>query len=232
MKRLIFILIAFVVSVITTNAQITGLINIDKTGLQLSEKDDYAIIRFNGAKALTLQEGAPELPVIVKTFVVPTDAKVVDIDVVISNRIALDGTFMPYPVQPIVSVGNKTSAFVPPLDSIYNGSNPYPAIRAEIVADYNLMGYHLVSVNFYPFEFEPTTKKIYTNNIDYTLRYVPGAVRTERPLAQSEYRSKLVKRMIEFMVDNPQDVERFNNVDLAGKGDKLMKVAANEVKLP
>ena len=36
MKRLIFILIAFVVSVITTNAQITGLINIDKTGLQLA----------------------------------------------------------------------------------------------------------------------------------------------------------------------------------------------------
>ena len=38
--------------------------------------------------------------------------------------------------------------------------NPYPSIRAEIVADYNLMGYHLVSVRFYPVEFEPKTKRM------------------------------------------------------------------------
>ena len=57
-------------------------------------------------------------------------------DVFVKSRSAIDGTFMPYPAQPLVPVGKKDGKdFVQPDTVIYNGSNVFPKERAEIIAD-------------------------------------------------------------------------------------------------
>ena len=148
-----------------------------------------------------------------------------------SNRTALDGTFMPYPAQPPVTVGDNAPEFVPPVNSIYNGSNPYPSTRAEIAADYNQMGYHLVAVRLHPIEFEPESKKIYINSFGFTLRYQQGGQQVKRPQAQSERRTRLIKQMIASMVENPQDIERFSST-YQKQTTPMAKAASNAVRLP
>ena len=231
MRRVICSIAAFMVCAIAAKAQITGQVNVNLTDVQISAQGDYSKIRLEGADELMRQVGAPELPVIVKTFVIPADAKVTGVDVAVNSRTALDGTFQPYPAQPPVTVGDNAPDFVPPADSIYNGSSPYPSTRAEIVADYNQMGYHLVAVRLYPIEFEPESKKIYINSFGFTLRYQQGAQQAKRPQAQSERRTRLIKKMIAAMVANPQDIERFSDT-YQKQTTPMVKAASNAVHLP
>ena len=118
MKKFIYSIAAFMICVIAAKAQITGQVSVNLTDVQISAHGDYSKIHLEGANGLTRQVGAPELPVIVKTFVIPADAKVTGVDVTVSSRTALDGTFMPYPAQPPVTVGDSAPEFVPPMDSI------------------------------------------------------------------------------------------------------------------
>ena len=114
MKKLIYSIAAFLVCAIAAKAQITGQINFNEADIDISAQGDYSKIRLEGANGLTRQVGAPELPVIVKTFVIPADAKVTGVDVTVNSRAALDGTFQPYPAQPPVTVGDNAPEFVPP----------------------------------------------------------------------------------------------------------------------
>ena len=114
MKKLIYSIAAFLVCTIAAKAQITGQINFNEADIDISAQGDYSKIRLEGADGLTGQVGAPELPMIVKTFVIPADAKVTGVDVTVGSRTALDGTFMPYPAQPPVTVGDNAPEFVPP----------------------------------------------------------------------------------------------------------------------
>ena len=114
MKRFICSIAAFMVCAIAAKAQITGQVNVNLTDVQISAQGDYSKIRLEGADELMRQVGAPELPVIVKTFVIPADAKVTGVDVAVNSRTALDGTFQPYPAQPPVTVGDNAPEFVPP----------------------------------------------------------------------------------------------------------------------
>ena len=116
MRRFICSIAAFMVCAIAAKAQIkiTGQVNVNLTDVQISAQGDYSKIRLEGANGLTKRVGAPELPVIIKTFVIPADAKVTGVNVTVSSRTALDGTFMPYPAQPPVTVGDNAPDFVPP----------------------------------------------------------------------------------------------------------------------
>ena len=62
-------------------------------------------------------------------------------------------------MQPPVTTGGTNQNFIEPFDTINNGASTYPAKRAEIVADYINMGYHLVTIWTYPIEFDPISKK-------------------------------------------------------------------------
>ena len=114
MKKLIYSIAAFLVCAIAAKAQITGQVNVNTADVQISAQGDYSKIHLEGANGQTRRVGAPELPVIVKTFVIPADAKVTGVDVTVGSRTALDGTFMPYPAQPPVTVGDNAPDFVPP----------------------------------------------------------------------------------------------------------------------
>ena len=114
MRKIIYSIAAFLVCAIAAKAQITGHINFNEADIEISAQGDYSKVRLEGANGLTRQVGAPELPVIIKTFVIPADAKVTGVDVTVSSRTALDGTFMPYPAQPPMTVGDNAPDFVPP----------------------------------------------------------------------------------------------------------------------
>lgn len=222
MKRLINCLLLLSIIFIGARAQITGLVTINKADIRLSERDGYDIIRLAGSDDVTRQVGAPELPVVVKTYVIPLDGKPTGVDATVGSSTALDGEYMPYPAQPPLPVGNADTAFVEPCDSIYNGADRYPAKRAEIVSDRIYMGYRLVTICLYPIEYDPVTKKIYLSDLSFNLTYQAGAVEVKRPLKQGSHRATIIKKAVKSMVDNPQDVDLYS-------GDAPVKTMSRDI---
>lgn len=221
MKRFFYALLLIVCS-ISAKAQISGNVKIHESDVILSKQESYDVVRLKGINDFTNDVGAPELPLIMKTFVIPANARMAGVEVIVNKRVALDGAFMPYPVQQPIKIDGSVNGFELPADTVYNGSNPYPSIRAEIVADYNLMGYHLISVRFYPVEFEPKTKRIYLNDLGYTLKYQTEESLYKQPKTQSKQRTDVIKKMILSFVDNPQDVRRFS---LTAEAEKVVRLS-------
>ena len=188
-------------------AQVTGRVTVSKADIRLSEKDGYDMIRLACSDDVTRQVGAPELPVVVKTFVIPLDAKATGVDVTIGSTATLEGECLPYPAQPPLAVGQAGAAFVGPCDSIYNGTGLYPAKRAEIVSERVYMGYRLVTICLYPMQYDPTAKKVHFSDLTFNLRYQAGAVAVERPLKQGTHRAAMIRKAVKSMVDNPEDVD-------------------------
>lgn len=226
-RRIISLISLWLVSCLSVWAQISGQLNLNTGDLSFSKQDNYDVVRWNASRYKIQQIGAPELPIAVQTFVVPLNAKVTGVDVFVKSRSAIDGTFMPYPAQPLVPVGKKDGKdFVQPDTVIYNGSNVFPKERAEIIADYNEMGYHLVKVQLNPVEYDPVSKKIHVNSLDFVLRYEQCEDQSIQPERQNARRANLIKKVIRSMVVNPQDVDRFTDtrVHLVGE-DSQMKLS-------
>lgn len=86
------------------------------------------------------------------------------------------------------------------------------------MADYNEMGYHLVTVQLNPVEFDPVSRKLFASRLDFTLQYEMTASNAVHPLQQTTRRANIIKKAIRTMVDNPEDVDGFMNrkVELVG----------------
>lgn len=209
MKKTLSIIYMFVLCHSLLMAQISGQVNLRSEDLSFSKQAGYDVIRIDGADDFTDRIGAPELPVVTKTYVVPLDVKVTGVHAEITKTEELKKNALPYPVQapvPINDNNRNTDEFA--LDSsIYAGTAVYPGEYANIVADYNEMGYHLVRVRINPIAWDPTSRKLYLKDISFALIYSGTDNAYQSPLTQSRHRSNIVKTMIKSMVDNPQDVE-------------------------
>lgn len=222
MKRLIPLIFLLLAGHMTVRAQIGGQVEVNVNGLSFSKQDNYDVVHWNGGDDRIRQVGAPELPVILKTYVIPLEAKPTGVEVSVSNRMAVDGTFTPYPVQPPIPINDKANdvKFTQPDASIYQGTEIFPKVKAKIVADYNEMGYHLVTVQLTPVEYDPVSQKLFVSRLDFTLRYDMIGVDGIQPQKQSVRRADAVKKVIRSMVDNPEDVDGFTNqkVKVVGGG--------------
>lgn len=222
MKRIIPLIFLLLAGYMTSRAQIGGLVEVNVNDLSFSKQDNYDVVRWNGGDDRIRQVGAPELPVILKTYVVPFEAKLTRVEVSVSNRMAVDGNFTPYPVQPPIPITEKLDEvkFTQPDASIYQGTEVYPKVKAQIVADYNEMGYHLVTVQLNPVEYDPVSQKLFVSHLNFTLRYDMMDGGGIQPQKQSVRRANDIKKVIRSMVDNPEDVDGFTNqkVKLVGGG--------------
>ena len=207
-------------------AQISGQAEVNVNDLSFSKQDGYDVIRWNGGDYKIQQAGAPELPVILKTYVVPLEAKLTRVEVSVSNRMAVNGNFMPYPVQPPIPITEKQDEvkFTQPDASIYQGTEVYPKIKAQIVADYNEMGYHLVTVQLHPVEYDPVSQKLFVSHLNFVLRYDMVGVDGVQSQKQSVRRANAIKKVIRSMVDNPEDVDVFTSSKVKLVGEAVMDV--------
>ena len=207
-------------------AQISGQAEVNVNDLSFSKQDGYDVIRWNGGDYKIQQAGAPELPVILKTYVVPLEAKLTGVEVSVSNRMAVNGNFMPYPVQPPIPITEKQDEvkFTQPDASIYQGTEVYPKIKAQIVADYNEMGYHLVTVQLHPVEYDPVSQKLFVSHLNFVLRYDMVGVDGVQSQKQSVRRANAIKKVIRSMVDNPEDVDVFTSSKVKLVGEAVMDV--------
>lgn len=226
MKRIIPLIFLLLAGYMAVRAQISGQAEVNVNDLSFSKQDGYDVIRWNGGDYKIRQAGAPELPVILKTYVVPLEAKLTGVEVSVSNRMAVNGNFMPYPVQPPIPITEKQDEvkFTQPDASIYQGTEVYPKIKAQIVADYNEMGYHLVTVQLHPVEYDPVSQKLFVSHLNFVLRYDMVGVDGVQSQKQSVRRANAIKKVIRSMVDNPEDVDVFTSSKVKLVGEAVMDV--------
>ena len=189
-------------------ADYNGNVTTNQEKLSFSQMDGYDVISLEKGY-LTEEIGAPQLPVKILKYVIPIDMNVSDIFVNSSQHEELNGSYFVYPAQPPRPFDfSDAPPFVEPNSEIYDSSTPYPDKLVEIIADEFTMGYHIVTLRFYPVEYVPAEQKINLYmNIDFTIEYESNPQPIQLPQRQSARRQKLAESFIKSSVENPDDFE-------------------------
>lgn len=88
------------------------------------------------------------------------------------------------------------------------------------------MGYHVVTLRVYPFEYIPLTQTLnYYTQLDFTINYTTGTNTNEiSPLTQNLHRAEQCKSLVQSMVRNPDDVLQFgSNVQTIREGKTVIQ---------
>ena len=163
----------------------------------------------------TENPGSPELPVLLKSYLIPVDADRITINVQSVSKQKVDRKYDIYPAQPPVPIGVvEPVSFVEPNPEIYESEAPFPDKAAEIISDEFYLGYRIVTVRLYPLEYLPKKKELYTCNIDFSIDYtLKISMEKEANVVtqnQTLYRYELNKKSVKFRVENPEMVESYN----------------------
>lgn len=141
-----------------------------------SRMSGFDVIKVPGAD-LTANPGDPQLPVIAKHFVIPRNALVTGIDILHTKEAFVSGTFDIFPVQKPSITEMPFAVFKPepwtaqnPL--VYEKNDPYPSRCVEMGAQGNLAGYRILSVNFYPYQYNPGEKRVkHIQEVTFRINY-------------------------------------------------------------
>ena len=234
MKKIIGTVIVLLVSW-TLNAQINGTIRWERgSDFTLQLNNSYTEIGTESEYITTV--GMPQIPFCTKTFLVPVNAEVsLRIESVRKNLITKD--IMLYPVQPRVPIGfDMVNDWVEPDSTVYNSSNPFPGKYAEIISDREDFGYHLVTVRFYPLEYIPKKKELYSCEISFSLIYsaAKSLFSAHTVKNQSEILKRLDRDYIHSIVDNKEMLDNFfpNIKQPASFASDRSSISSLEYKLP
>ena len=203
MKKILVCLIAIVV-VMNLSAQVEGTIQW-RPEIDFTYQVNGEYVEISSETGYVDEPGMPQIPYCVKTFLIPVNTQPA-IQIKYVNRKLQKKDILLYPVQPPIPIGESILSWVEPNSDIYNSSNPFPGKYAEIVSDRMDFGYHLVTVRFYPIEYIPKQRELYTCDIAYSLTFSMAKKLASTSIIekQSEYLSQLDEDYIRSIIDNKE----------------------------
>lgn len=103
MKRY-YILVVFLFMVNTALSQISHSFAFQTADFTLrTDNENYTHIEIPSFDGFTAQEGAPELPVVIKKFLLPMGSTITGINISHTGEVLLNGNANIYPAQPVVA---------------------------------------------------------------------------------------------------------------------------------
>ena len=203
MKKILVCLMAIIV-VTNLSAQVEGTIQWNPD-IDFTYQVNGEYIQISSETGYIDEPGMPQIPYCVKTFLIPMNVQAA-IQVKSVNRKLQREDVLLYPAQPPIPIGESRSSWVEPNSDIYNSSNPFPGKYAEIISDRVDFGYHLVTVRFYPIEYIPKQRKLYTCDITYSLTFSMAKESVSNSIIekQSEYLSQLDEDYIRSIIENKE----------------------------
>ena len=206
MKKNIWLILIMIPWVL--NAQLTNRLEVGRSEIVVVQQDGFDRVQFGNC--YTDKIGQPELPVVKRAFVIPTNAIVDGLKVTESGRSRIDGNYKVYPVQPPKTSGWEDVQTFVYQDSVYQSAMDLPGDTAVISFDGIIRGYHVVIISYYPLVYVPAKSELYLRNIEVNVSYSMGnTIDSQAPI--SFYRANLAKKYVQSMVENPSDVERFSD---------------------
>lgn len=211
MTRYFFIVIFILIST-QLKAQLSETIRVEESDLSFSRMEEFDCVKWEKSSEFTEQANTPKLPVIIESFVIPFDAQVTNIDVVVKGKNLVNRSLLIVPVDPPISIGNDyaTSSLKPDGD-IYNSSLAYPTENVKIISDVYEHGYHVVTVEVCPFEYVPLNKTLSLFDLTFTINYMHSRGVIEYPQYQSSKSANRTYHFVHSKVKNKQDIHRFSN---------------------
>jgi hypothetical protein len=231
--RKIVYIVLFCLTTLISQAQIH-----DKVSINLADFESEKIQEFDKvtwkSDFKTFEVGMPELPVYRVSYVLPINAKFTGVTFSLKEKQLLKKDIYIYPVQPPIPLDNtKSIDFKQPDEKTYNSDEPYPGTLYKLESDDIYQGYHIVTLEIFPFEYIPKSRKLhYYPDLEYTIEYdnVSPSVTTmsER---QTVTRAELSKKAVKNIVKNTQDVESFgSNVISTNDTKKTVKSGMQKTK--
>lgn len=174
---------------------------------------DIAITKQSGFDRITFGDqfireiSKPELPLLRRSFVIPSGVSVADLQVQVLNERQLPGSYYIYPGQPPREAdGSGPANFAGP-DSTYFSLSVYPAQAAAVTFDGMVQGYHVITISYYPLGYIPEKRELYLRDVSVTVNYAPGNPDVVPSVPVSFNRASLAKAYVRSMVANPDEVE-------------------------
>ena len=206
-----FFIIFLFAGIYIAQAQIRGEIQFNVKTVKTIKDNGFDRI-IGDYSSFTYESGSPELPVLLKSYLIPVDADEVILNRQIVSKQKIEGQYTIYPAQPPTLTSNVASTFVNPNSSIYESETPFPNKSAEIVSDGIYLGYRIITVRLYPFEYLPQRKELYVRTIDFSIDYTLKKSKTEAFVSQSQtlYRYELNKKAAKFRIENPEAADNYD----------------------
>jgi len=210
----------------------------DKVSINLADFKSEKIREFDKitwkSDFKTFEEGQPELPVYKVTYVLPINAKFTGVTFSLKEKQLLKKDIYIYPTQPPIPLNNTISiGFRQPDEKTYNSDEPYPGKLYKIESDDIYQGYHIVTLQIFPFEYIPKSRKLnYYPDLEYTIEYenvsTSAIVMSQK---QTVTRAELCKKAVKSIIKNPQDVDMFgSNVTNFSDANKTAQSGMQKVK--
>ena len=127
MKRL-FLTILLVYFAIIVSPQIYQTIDIPREEIRLKEKGIYHKIEYGYSSYLD-SIGYPHIPIVIKAYAIPLDAKNVSLQIKACEVDTLCKDVLLYPNQPVLPNNDSTNKFVNPDSTIYNQIDRFANIK-------------------------------------------------------------------------------------------------------
>ena len=207
-------------------AQISDKLTISKQDIKTEKVNGYDKISWK-SDYRTQEVGSPELPVYRVSYVLPIDAQVTSVSFAVQTKQKHEQNFNIIPVQqPVLADNPNAPAFTPSNKAVYQSTSSYPKKLYEVESDHFYMGYHLVTLRIYPFEYVPSTQILYYySQLEFAINYVSSNNTNEiSPQTQNLHRAEQCKTLVQSMVRNPDDVEKFgSNVQTIRNGKNIIQ---------
>jgi len=220
----IFVILMVLISTLTFSSSVsanaslnneTTVINIEFNTSDLSFRtfENYDIVKLKGCQ-LKRDVGEPALPMKSMFLVIPPKAREVEIEILSSEKIAIEGEYIILPAQPPVPVSTLTYYQNEPKlaiqnASLYSSPNIYPSEIFRYTGEGNLRGYRIVSITIFPIQYVPAEKKLmFYKNMTLRINYTTPQLITSGVAVTDKSRFDAI---VKKTVSNPDDVNRFTD---------------------
>jgi len=154
MKNIVFVLFVF----LSFAFSLTLDLPLDNIRYEIKKVGDFdRIFLYNGAGLD--QPGAPETPIAVYSFGLPTGQRVSEIRILEAVYQTIPGNFQVYPEQKPLSL-DETPSFTGPDPAIYGSEAPYPENPLVNHHSGNMRGYAIGQISLCPFQYYPRTGQL------------------------------------------------------------------------
>ncbi len=150
--------------------------------------------------------GAPMVPVKSISIVLPPNMRIDKIIVDTTESFVLDGSYIPYPVQPPVPIGYPQKKFVSPDNKFY--SVIYPSQIVHFAHQGSMFGYNIASILIYPIQYEPEKKLRFHKMIRFVVTLRAEKLDCIRPNYSLKARLE-VENKIKRIIFNPEDIKNY-----------------------
>lgn len=181
---------------------------VDYSPSQFTFYKDKGFDRIRGFEPVG-QPGAPELPAVHLSYIIPSNTRVDSLIVAQSNISQISGEYLIYPAQPPHKPG-ETIPWVPPDTLIYNSNALFPDDFIRVISHGIMDGARIVTIEIRPIQYVPASKKLLlVRNIHFEFCLGSESAPWLRAKIRGKYEQSVYDAVLKKVVANDYEIPAY-----------------------